>query len=81
METAGLQERKLNIIEQVIILNDEEVLRQVEDLINRSLKRPDLLRFTIAELRARAERANKDIADGRLIEQEDVETQTQTQTW
>jgi hypothetical protein len=67
MKTAGLQERKLNIIEQLIILNDEEVFQQVEDLINRSLKRPDLPRFTIAELRARAERANKDIADGRLI--------------
>ena len=78
METAGLQERKLNIIEQVIILNDEEVFRQIEDLINRSLKRPNLPRFTIAELRARAERANKDIADGRLIAQDDVEAQTQT---
>jgi hypothetical protein len=78
MKTAGLQERKLNIIEQLIILNDEEVFQQVEDLINRSLKRPNLPRFTVTELKARAERANKDIADGRLIAQEDVETQTQT---
>ncbi len=78
METAGLQERKLNIIEQLIILNDEEVFQQVEDLINRALKRPDLPRFSVAELKKRAEKANKDIADGRLIAQDDVEVQTQT---
>lgn len=78
METTGLQERKLNIIEQLIILNDEEVFRQVEDLINKSLKRPDLSRFSVAELKARAKQANKDITEGRLIGQDDVEAQTQT---
>ncbi len=78
MEAAGLQERKLNIIEQLIILNDEEVFQQVEDLINRSLKRPDLPRFSVTELKTRAKQANKDIADGRLIAQDDVEAQTQT---
>jgi len=78
METTGLVERKLNIIEQLFILNDEEVFRQVEDLINRSLKRPDLPRFTIAEIKERAKQANTDIADGRLIAQDDVEEQTQT---
>jgi hypothetical protein len=78
METTGLQERKLNIIEQLIILNDEEVFRQVEDLINKSLKRPDLSRFLVAELKERAKQANKDIAEGRIIGQDDVEAQAQT---
>ena len=78
MDTINIQERKLNIIEQLIILNDEEVLWQVEDLINKSLKRPDLSRFLVAELKERAKQANKDIAEGRIIGQGDVEAQAQT---
>ena len=76
MSTVNMQDRKLNIIEQLIILNDEKVFQQVEELINKSLKRPPLSRFSVAELRERAEQANKDIAEGKLFSQDEVEEQT-----
>jgi hypothetical protein len=78
MSTVNIQDRKLSIIEQLIILNDDKVFQQVEELINKSLKRPLLSRFTVAELKERAEQANKDIAEGNLYSQEDVEEQTQS---
>lgn len=78
MDTLSIQERKLNIIEQLIILNDDEVFQKVEELINKSLKRPDLGRFSISDLKKRAEQANRDIAEGNLYSQDDVEEQTQS---
>ena len=78
MDTISIQERKLNIIEQLIILNDDEVFQKVEELINKSLKRPDLLKFSVSELKRRAEKANKDIEEGNLYSQDDVEEQTQS---
>ena len=78
MRIANFQDKKLSIIEQLIILNDDKVFQQVEELINTSLKRPILARFSSAELKNRAKRANKDIEVGNLISQEDVEKQTQS---
>lgn len=78
MDTLSIQDRKLSIIEQLIILNDEEVFQKVEELINKSLKRPHLSRFSVIEMKRRAELANKDIADGNLYSQDDVEEQTQS---
>lgn len=78
MGTLSIQDRKLNIIEQLIILNDDEVFQKVEELINKSLKRPDLTKFSVSDLKRRAEQANKDIAEGNLYSQEDVEEQTKS---
>ncbi len=78
MDTISIQERKLNIIEQLIILNDDKVFQQVEELINKSLKRPPLSKFSVAELRERAEQANQDIAEGKLFSQDEVEKLTQS---
>lgn len=78
MDNLSIQERKLNIIEQLIILNDDDVFKKVEELINKSLKRPDLGRFSVSDLKKRAEQANRDIAEGNLFSQDDVEEQTQS---
>jgi hypothetical protein len=78
MDTINIQERKLNIIEQLIILNDDEVFQKVEELINKSLKRPDLGRFSVSDLKNRAKQANRDIAEGNLFSQDEVEEQTQS---
>ena len=78
MDTLSIQERKLSIIEQLIILNDDDVFQKVEELINKSLKRPDLSRFSVSDLKKRAEQANRDIAEGNLFSQDDVEEQTQS---
>jgi hypothetical protein len=78
MRAVNFQDKKLSIIEQLIILNDDKVFQQVEELINTSLKRPILSRFSVAELKNRAKSANKDIETGSLISQEDVEKQAQS---
>ena len=77
MNTVNMQDRKLSIIEQLIILNDDKVFQQVEELINKSLKRPPFSKFSVTELRERAEKANQDIAEGKLFSQDEVEKLTQ----
>jgi len=77
MKPLNIQERKLNIIEQLIILNDEQVFKQVEELINSSLKRPPLKRLTIKELENRAKISEENIEKGEVYSQEDVEKMSQ----
>lgn len=72
MKQLNIKERKLNIIEQLIILNDEEIFDQVEELINSSLKRPQLKKFSEQELEERAKISNKNIENGDVFSQEDV---------
>ena len=77
MRSSNIQDRKLNIIEKLIILNDENVFKQVEDLIDSSLKRPQLKRFTKQELIDRARISNKNIENGEVFTQEEVEKLSQ----
>jgi thiamine kinase-like enzyme len=77
MKQLNIQERKLNIIEQLISLNDEEVFKQVEELINSSIKRPQLKRLTIKELENRAKISEENIENGEVYSQEDVEKMSQ----
>jgi hypothetical protein len=67
------QNRKLSIIEQVITLNNDEILKQVEDLIITSLKKPALKKLTKQELVTSAELSDKDIENGDVYSQEDAE--------
>ena len=69
----NIQEKKLNVIEQLIIINDEKVIKKVEDVINKSLQRPKLKRFTKQQLVKRAKLSNKDIESGNYISQNEVE--------
>lgn len=77
MKQLNIQERKLNIIEQLIILNDEKVFEQVEELINSSLKRPQLKKFTKQDLEKRAKISEENIEKGEVYSQEDVERMSQ----
>jgi hypothetical protein len=77
MSQINIQYRKLSIIEQVITLNDDKILKQVEDIINTSLHKPSLKRLTKQELVNRAKLADKDIENGDVYSQEDVEKLTQ----
>ena len=77
MKQLSIQERKLHIIEQLIILNDEEVFNKVEELIISSFKRPPLQRFTKQELENRAKISNKNIKLGDVYSQEEVEKTSQ----
>jgi len=78
MSQLNIQNRKLSIIEQVIVLNDDEILKQVEDLINTSLKKPALNKLTKQELVTRAELSDKDIKNGDIYSQEDAEKLSQS---
>lgn len=69
----NIQEKKLSVIEQLIIINDEKVINKVEEVINKSLQRPKLKRFTKHQFVKRAKAANKDIENGDFISQKDIE--------
>ena len=73
MEQLNIQERKLNVIEQLIVLNDEEVFKEVIALINSSFKYPPLNRLTKHELENRAKISNKNIEQGDVYSQDEVE--------
>jgi len=73
MRQLSIQSRKLNIIEQLILLDDDVILKQVEDLINISLRQPTLKRMTKQELIQRAQLAEKDIENGDVYSREEVE--------
>lgn len=77
MKQLNIQDRKLNIIEQLIILNDEEIFNKVEALINSSIKKPPLKKLTKEELENRARISNKNIEEGEVFSQEDVEKTAQ----
>ena len=77
MKQLNIQERKLNIIEQLIILNDEAVFEQVEELINSSLKRPQLKKLTKEEIEKRAKISDENIVNGEIYSHEDVEKLSQ----
>ncbi len=72
MRQLSIQSRKLNIIEQLILLDDDTVLKQVEDLINTSLHEPTLKRMTKLEVIQRAQLAEKDIENGEIYSREEV---------
>jgi len=78
MKQSNIQDRKLNIIEQLIILNDEDVFKQVEEIIDSSLKRPQLKRFTKQELVNRAKIANANIANSETYTQDEAEKLAQS---
>lgn len=77
MKQLNIQERKLNIIEQLIILNDEKVFGQVEEFINSSLKRPQLKKLTKEDIEKRAKISDGNIVNGEVYSQEDVEKLSQ----
>ena len=72
MKQSSIQERKLKLIEQLIILNDEEVFKQVEDLIQMAIQKPQLKRFTKQELENRAKISNDNIENGEVYSQDEV---------
>lgn len=72
MSQLNIQNRKLSIIERVITLNDDEILKKVEELINTSLHQPVLKKLTKQELVTRAELSDKDIENGDVYTQEDA---------
>lgn len=70
-----IQTRKLNIIEYLIGLNDENIFKVIEDIINRSKEGKDIRykSFTQEELIKRAEESNTDYLAGNYTDQDQLE--------
>ncbi len=67
----------MNVIEKLITLNDEDVFNKVEELIDLSLKRPQLRKFTRQELEKRAKISEENIENGEVYSQDEVEKLSQ----
>jgi hypothetical protein len=73
-----IQTRKLNLIEYLIGLKDENIFKVIEDMISKSRKvdeqsnRP----FTQQELLERAKKSNDDYLDGNFKDQEQLEIES-----
>lgn len=70
-----LQTRKLNLIQYLIDLQDENLFSKIESLI--ITKDKELKPFTEEELVQRAQKSNQDYLDGKFISQEELETQSE----
>ncbi len=73
-----LQTRKLNLIENLIGLQDENIFKKIEELVNKSLKSTDqsLKQFTEKELIERAQKSNSDYYAGNIKTQEQLEIES-----
>jgi len=73
MRHLNIEETKLKIIEQLIILNDDSVFEKVENIINESLQRPKSTKLTRQELIDRALLSNIDIENKNIYTSDQVE--------
>ena len=73
MRHLNIEETKLKIIEQLIILNDDSVFEKVENLINESLQRPKSTKLSKQELIDRALLSNIDIENKDISSSNQVE--------
>lgn len=67
------ENQKLRIIEQLIMLNDDVLFEQIDELINKVLKRPYHKTMSEKELKARAEQSNLDISNNQILDQNEIE--------
>ncbi len=70
-----LQTRKLNLIQYLLNLQDENLFNKIESFI--ITKEKDLKTFTKDELVARAEKSNQDYLEGKFVSQDELETQSE----
>jgi len=70
-----LQTRKLNIIEYLISLKDENIFKAIEDVINKAkpVRKQSFRNFTQKELIERAKKSDEDYLSGNFTEQEQLE--------
>ena len=73
-----LQTRKLNVIEYLIGLKDENVIRVFEEIVNesKSTERKTNTPFTRQDLIERAKKSNSDYLAGKFKDQEQLETES-----
>lgn len=74
METVGIEQRKLDLISQLVRTEDAEVIEKIEMLLSETYDRT----FQVSEedLKYRAGKALDDIASGNVLSQEDAERES-----
>ena len=73
-----LQSRKLNLIEYLVNITDEKIIKVFEDMINmsKSEKNKTLEPFTQQELLKRAKKSSQDYFEGNIKTQDRVEVES-----
>jgi len=77
MKKLSNQDNKLRIIEKLIMLNDDDVIKKIETIINESLQKQKPDRITRQEAFRHAHHSNKVIEGDILFTQDEVEKLTQ----
>lgn len=73
----NLQAKKLHFLEEYLRLTDETLIDKLEEFLRKERKKDlagKIKPLTKYDLQQKLERSEKDIAEGRLSVQEDVET-------
>ncbi len=71
-----LQTRKLNVIEYLIRLTDENIFNVIEKIVNESKNKSVNRRFTQQELIERAVKSNQDYQAGKIKNQSQLEAES-----
>lgn len=64
MSKTSIRNRKLHLMKQIINLEDDEILRQFEELVDALLHNPTFKKLTKEELISRVLQSEKDIENG-----------------
>ena len=73
----NIQAKKIHFLEEYLRLNDESIIDKLEETLRRERKKElseKMKPLTKHDLQQKLERSEKDIAEGNLYVQEDVET-------
>jgi len=79
MNHTNFQTRKLEAISVLINIQDEVVLRKIEQIIKETCLEPSFKKFTPKQLVERAKRANEDYKNGRFLSQ--VKLVEESENW
>ncbi len=75
----NIQTHKLNLIERLLLLDDESVIKKIEKMLDIPTKKSqvNLKPMTIDEFYSRVEQSEKAIKEGRVISQTDLEKEAE----
>ncbi|MFY0672249.1 MAG: hypothetical protein JXQ87_02515 [Bacteroidia bacterium] len=59
-----IQDRKITLIEKFLKINDEQLIKQIEELV--SAEEDDFIPFSVEELNERIEKSEDDFRNGRF---------------
>ena len=74
----NIQSKKLNLIEQLMLLQDESILNKIEKILHLPAKKGlTHKQMSLDEFYARVEESEKAIRDGKVISQKDLEKEAE----